>query len=51
MKQWIFTLNELLDFKNHNFDGYALFLKGNLGQRHDGIYVCGTTVISKKILN
>lgn len=48
MKQWIFTLNELFDFKNKNFDDYTLFLKGNLGQRHDGIYICGTIVVSKK---
>lgn len=48
MKQWVFTFDELLDFKKQNFNDYTLFLKGKLCQRHDGSYICGTATMFPK---
>lgn len=48
MKKWIFTFEELINFKKQNFNDYTLFLKSKLCQRHDGSYICGTSVLSPK---
>lgn len=46
MKQWVFTINEVFDYVNENFKHYTIFIKGALYEICDGVYVCGTTVVS-----
>ena len=48
MNKWIFTFEELIEFKKQNFDDYTLFLKSKLGKRHDGSYICGTATFLPK---
>lgn len=45
MKKWIFSFEELIEFKKSKFNDYILFLESKLCQRHDGSYICGTTVL------
>jgi hypothetical protein len=48
MNKWVFTFEELIKFKKQKFSDYTLFLKSKLGQRHDGSYICGTSVLSPR---
>ena len=48
MKKHIFIFKELIEFKKENFNDYTLFLKSKLCQRHDGSYICGTSVMFTK---